>query len=338
MEKKRVVYYDLLNICAALCVIFLHCNGKAREYSETLGWYQALAIEVVCYWAVPVFLMLSGATLIGYREKYSTKVFFKKRILRTLIPFVAWSLINAAVKEINIFEIGFKKFLNMLMFSQFENVYWFFPLLFSIYISIPVLAALKDNRKILWYMAGGAFILYSLLPNVFKLIGLGWNSNLTMLTVGSYLIHPILGYLIATTDFSKPQRGIIYLGGIFSAVFRYVGTVILTKQDGKINESIFSYNAFYAVLLACAVFVFFKYMPLNKFIEARPKLAKAVGTVSSCSLGVYLIHMFIIRFWRESCETDYSLWRLLAPFAVYAIALGFVFTVKKIPVLKKLFP
>ena len=95
MHQKRVVYFDLLNICAALAVVFLHCNGNVHVFSDSLAWKQALIIEVCMYWAVPIFFMLSGANLMGYREKYSTPVFFKKRILRTAIPFLAWSLICA---------------------------------------------------------------------------------------------------------------------------------------------------------------------------------------------------------------------------------------------------
>ena len=80
--SKHILYYDLLNICACLCVIFLHCNGIAHFYSNTLAWKQALLVEVGAYWAVPIFFMLSGATLMNYRKRYSTKEFFKKRFFR----------------------------------------------------------------------------------------------------------------------------------------------------------------------------------------------------------------------------------------------------------------
>lgn len=52
-----------------------------------------LAIEVLFYWAVPIFFMLTGATLMRYRERYDTKTFLLKRFQRTVIPFLAWSTI-----------------------------------------------------------------------------------------------------------------------------------------------------------------------------------------------------------------------------------------------------
>ena len=56
-------------------------------------WISANIIESIFYFAVPVFFMISGCTLIDYRNKYSTKIYFKKRINKTLIPFIIWSML-----------------------------------------------------------------------------------------------------------------------------------------------------------------------------------------------------------------------------------------------------
>lgn len=78
-QKKRLLYIDILNIIACMCVIFMHCNGIAHQYSDTTAWRQSMVIETIAYWAVPVYFMISGATLMDYRDKYLTRVFFKKR-------------------------------------------------------------------------------------------------------------------------------------------------------------------------------------------------------------------------------------------------------------------
>lgn len=63
--KKRVLYYDILNIIATFGVVMLHNNGLAHVFSNSPHWYQALGVEVLFYWPVPIFFMLSGATLIN---------------------------------------------------------------------------------------------------------------------------------------------------------------------------------------------------------------------------------------------------------------------------------
>ncbi len=338
MKRKRVVYFDLLNITAALCVIFLHCNGSSFNYADTLGWKQAMLVEAACYWAVPIFLMLSGANLMSYRSKYTTKQYFLKRFTRTVIPFIAWSLIIAVEKKINPFEIGIRTFLGRLFCGSIENVYWFFIPLFAVYLSMPVLSLLKDNKGILWYMAGGSFLLQSMLPQVFGYLNISYNYNLSMMTTGGVLIFPIIGHLFATTDFSKFQRAIIYALAIFGLALRYFGTWYLSARDGKLNQTFYGYTGYWSVLLACGVFVFFKYFKPFQKIADSDKCCKILSTVSGCSFGVYLTHMIIYRFLQKFIVLYSWQWRLLVPFLIYFIALLITYILKKIPIVKNIVP
>lgn len=79
IRKTYIAYLDVLNILACLAVLFLHHNRIVHYYDiHTIAWKQSLAIEVLCYWAVPIFLMLTGITLMNYRDKYTTHEFKKK--------------------------------------------------------------------------------------------------------------------------------------------------------------------------------------------------------------------------------------------------------------------
>ena len=92
MPQKRIVYFDVLNILACICVIWLHCNSVLYSYDPGAGlWRLSLFVQVICHFAVPAFFMISGANLMNYREKYSTAEFIKRRFLRTLIPLLIWS-------------------------------------------------------------------------------------------------------------------------------------------------------------------------------------------------------------------------------------------------------
>ena len=67
--EERVGYIDFLNVFSCLGVIFLHHSNIFHTYSPTVAWVQALFIQVLFYWSVPIFLMLSGAMLLDYRKK-----------------------------------------------------------------------------------------------------------------------------------------------------------------------------------------------------------------------------------------------------------------------------
>ena len=51
-------------------------------------WWVGNVADSLVRFAVPVFLMLSGATMLG--KEYSLTDFYKKRFLRVFLPFVFW--------------------------------------------------------------------------------------------------------------------------------------------------------------------------------------------------------------------------------------------------------
>ena len=66
-QKEHYFYIDILRILACLCVIYMQCNRIADPYTDTSVYRQRMFVETIAYWAVPVFFMISGATL--YQER-----------------------------------------------------------------------------------------------------------------------------------------------------------------------------------------------------------------------------------------------------------------------------
>lgn len=64
MKKKE--YLTILSVISAIAVVMLHTNGCFWRFSYERYWFTANIIESVMYFAVPVFFMISGATLLDY--------------------------------------------------------------------------------------------------------------------------------------------------------------------------------------------------------------------------------------------------------------------------------
>lgn len=341
VSNRRIVYYDLLNILACFCVVCLHSNAMVHTYVPGLNWIGGLAIEVVCYWAVPIFFMLSGANLMRYTDRYDTKTFFKKRFLKILIPYISWSVFFYVLRFHSSGEFGLTQFLNLFMTNGIEGVYWFFFPLLSAYFSIPILTLLSDNKKILWYLVGLSFVLQGLCPVLFKLIGIPWNSSLNLAVCGGYIIFVVLGYLLANTVLEKSVRYILYALGIGALLLRFFYTLFSTINSGTLDRTMFGYTTFLGILPAVAIFVFFKEFEnknSNSWIYGKAKL---LATVSGCSFGVYLIHeLFIVDiiFNMLGVSPTSILLRTVCPFLIYGISRLVILTIKKIPILEKIVP
>lgn len=338
MEKKRVIYFDVLNILAALAVVFLHANSMVHSFSDTVAWRQALSVEVLCYWAVPIFFMLSGANLMNYRERYTTGEFFKKRFIRILIPFILWTFIYAVAHKVNPLEIGFREFINRCFNTQIMTTFWFFIPMLAIYLAMPVISLLKENKEILWYMVGLSFVLSSFLPQIFRYIGLAWNYSFSPLTVGGFLIYTILGYLLAGSEFTRYKRMIIYALGLFAVLLRYFATIHLSVRDGVLNNTFFDYLQYHSVFLAVAVFVFFKNSHVIAYMATKPRLVGFLKNLSGLSFGIYLIHYLVIYVLQDHIDVTSYVWRLAVPLLIYVLSAIIIFVLKKIPLIKLLVP
>lgn len=139
-KSGQVVYFDILNSLAAICVVWIHFANGFHGYRDTVDWQWCLFIQVACFWAVPVFFMLSGATLMDYPKKYSTRDFFKKRIKKTLIPYLLFGCValvfyqhHGGTVQINR-EHPIASLLDIFMNNRMEPIYWFLPILFGCYI------------------------------------------------------------------------------------------------------------------------------------------------------------------------------------------------------------
>ena len=354
---SRKVYFDVLNILGTLFVVWIHFGNEVHWYDGSRVWYWCLFIQVVSYWAVPVFFMLTGATLMDYQRKYDTGTYFKRRIRKTMIPYLFWGTIIAAVKitrpSIQIpCDKGIAQWLysisDLFIHNQMESIYWFFPAIFGIYLCIPALTVFTEekNRRKLNYLVIVGILTIAVIPFLYEMVktygsidGLGWNSALELPMLGGYLIYPVLGYWAAKKDFTKAERIVSYIAAILCAVLRYWGLAFLSERDGNTNQLFMNYKGFPALFLALGVFVFVRYAceKLKMYIE---KYSHLISIASSCSFGVYLVHNLVLdQMARISFFAKYSVqWYFFWPFICYFLCVAIVLVGKRLPFVKRFFP
>jgi len=243
---RNTFYIDVLAILSAFAVVMLHANGVFWSHPSGRLWITSNCIESMFYFAVPVFFMISGATLIDYRDKYTTREFFVRRLIRVGIPFVAWktgcilALGNLPYRHIVSKETAFI-IIDELYNSSIIGIYWFFLPLFVIYLSIPFLASVQEKKKnylyvILWSVSVMAAQLF---VNVMKWRfdwSIDLNFNKIASVVSAYpLLYPILGYYLATFEIPRKYRIVIYLLGLAGFLMHFGGTMLVTRPDGPID-------------------------------------------------------------------------------------------------------
>lgn len=338
MKKMYITY---LNVFAALSVVLLHNNGIVHRHPTGRTWYSAIFIETLFYCAVPLFLMITGATLIDYKERYSTKVFFKKRIEKAFIPFLFWSLIGILYtwlknKSSELISANFIYLLSNIFNTKYITIYWFFPALFAVYLCIPILSEINNKMKTFKYMIIVGFIFVSVLPFVCDLLSVEYNYELIPKLVYGYIIYVILGYYIDNKEIIKKYRIIIYLLGIFGFLSNFIGTAFLTEQGGDFYPLFRGAFNWPSILQSTAIFTFFKYASLIK----DKQINNMISWFARKTFGIYLIHIYFVNELPNILGVNiYSLiWRVFGALFIFILCALITDLLQRMPVVKKIIP
>lgn len=92
------------------------------------------------------------------------------------------------------------------------------------------------------------------------------------------------------------------------------------------------------MFLAVSIFILIK--EISVYVE-NGNIIRIVKVLSSCSFGIYLIHVFMmykVELPILGIEADNVYWRFFGAFLTYFTCFSIVFLIKKIPYLRRIFP
>lgn len=346
MNKKNDDILTFIQVICAFSVITLHTNGCFWKFDNHAGyWPSANIIECLFYFAVPNFFMLTGITLIDYQEKYSTKIFFEKRVKKTLFPYIVWCsigiLYNLHVGYFNYESIGIRTLLNEILTGQgIISVYWFFPCLFCVYLSVPLFAGVDKYKKniIFKYIIFIGIVFNIFIPFINKIFELQLTWQYTISVASGYILWAVIGYEIYRHPIKKWQEIIICLACVAGFIMHAYGTYTLSFRDGAINDTFKGYNNLPCLMYSTGVFIIL--CKMAKKIMRREICKKIINFIGKFTFPIYLMHWFVIDLLLRhfNFDTTSLLWRIGAPIPIGLFIVGITWLLRKLPVLKEIVP
>lgn len=341
--NNRKIYISFLKVICCFGVTVIHTNMIFWCRPHGRVWVYANFFETFFYYAVPIFFMIAGATSLDYREKYTTKVFLKKRITKIFFPFIFWSLIAGlfmAKLEGHPFDWNIFHIINSIFTSNYFGVYWFLITMLELYLSFPLLSAVNDKIKIYSYTVVIGVVFVGTIPLILKIFHIGTWSILPPVVSG-YLIFVLLGYVLDHISIEKKYRIGIYILGFLGWLTHFLGTIYLSYGTDEIVDTFKGYLNLPAILQTVAVFVFFKHIDYQKLLKNRyVTFEKIVNQLASYTFGVYLLHLFPINYLPVKFQIDVSTltWQCGGSVAIFLGCIVVVAIIKKIPFVNKLLP
>ena len=153
-------------------------------------------------------------------------------------------------------------------------------------------------------------------------------------------MYAILGYLLSNTDLSKKQKNMIFIGAVLGLIYRYTLTFIWSKEAGYVVKTIWGYSSWHCILLASSIFILIKNLKINNKIEKNKTLMQWITKISSCSFGIFLIHLIVKYYVVLFLQINTASWvfRTFGIVAVYIVSLIIVLILKKVPIIKRIVP
>ena len=333
-------YLSYLRIISTFAVVILHVVAfyvlKFEEFPFKT-WNIAHLIDSCIRFCVPVFLMISGALLLDKDEKL--ELFLTKRFKRILVPFLFWSVIYFIYQNWGIsFTKNWKIISENFYFELMKGVsfhFWYVYMILGIYLFVPILRrwTMKASNNELLYFLGIWTITLFINPE---------NSNyfpkIEFLYFSKYIGYLVLGFYLSKLEIKSVAKTRIFsLLILFLGIFlTYFLTLQSTIEKGSFDKFFYEYLSPNVTITAIGIFIFFKTLTLktNNFTIA----------IDKNTFGIYLIHLLILEIIKTQIPDSsflgnqffFFLYIMLISILVFLVSYLAIFTLSKIPFLKKI--
>lgn len=311
--KRHWLFVDVLNVIACIAVVCLHTSLGAFHPEQTMLWKRQVAMQSLFIFATPIFFMISGMNLLGYRKKYDTATFFKKRAWRTgralivgsVVCYLVFGLFPSSFYGTDAIsaDFGIIGFAKHFLTNSINDIYWFFYSILYLYMLTPLLSKCTERKTMQYLIAVTGFIavilpLFTHLGVPSKYFGqlFGWplfaSVSLLYFALGYYLNN----YVIPVV---KPHPWMTSIAFLLSSAAMFFATLLNNgwrTADGLSSEYISYWSGTTSPLaVAQAVSLFLLFGWLEPRLQRIPQpFSKLIRQVSSASLGVYLFHILFV--------------------------------------------
>jgi surface polysaccharide O-acyltransferase-like enzyme len=347
-QKKFVPWADLIRVVATILVVTVHVSGQITNLWGQVpesDWFIANIYGGIARICVPLFFMISGYLLLPRRESLGS--FYHKRMLKILVPFIAWSLIYLGWFCGNHLGTCSPHVIQDMLFVQGTYYHlWFLYALIGIYLILPLLRLTigpHTDLKVLWYFIGLWLIFQSGLDLASKFAN--FTTKLHPPLIAGYVGFFFLGYLLGPWKLSRPTVILTAAAWVLATLVTIFGTYFLTRASGKFDGFFYVFTTPNVIIASGAAFLLLKWFSETK-VFASQKSHDFIRWLATGAFGIYLVHILVIEVlqgWIPGIHLDSFIgnpsWSIpLVCLIVFVISFGIVRILQKITVLKRIVP
>lgn len=283
------VAFDRIRVVAAFAIVWLHVSSGVvvhKPDAQRLEWWVGNLADALSRWALPVFVMLSGALLLTARAHKAPGRFYRRRLARILVPLLFWTA----------FYLGWTRYTNgtldpaaatqsVLAGSPYIHL-WYLYMLLGLYAVTPLLSFLVERspHRLLLLIVVLAFVIVVVRPNVGGVFG---NTFL-----GLWI--PFVPYFLAGRyQIGEARFQYLRLLGVMAALVCGVGVAIeagVAVSQARAGGIDAAYSHFNPLVIVMTLGMFAVLGPGASAVAQDDWHARVVRQLAPLTLGVYVVH------------------------------------------------
>lgn len=310
MEKRtRELNYDILRIISCIAVILIHISATyyysiydPSYFGQTLdsNHFMIVLINILGKFAVPCFVMLTGAFVLSNDKNQDRRYLYNKAIKTVLVPTIIIGTMYLLYKEGIVINniIHLKASLKDMIYPLQDFILgepsyhmWYMSMLIGLYLVIPDIIKYirkieeKKNSKVILI----SIAIYLIICGYFASSKLQYSVVIFI----PYIGYLLLGYLIRKESINKKNnlKALIFI--IITIAINCTHAFLSTRfhvwnQDNELIKGLLGKGAFnpFIILSSITLFAGFSYLNINSNFSFK-KLPQE-------TLYIYLFHVIVV--------------------------------------------
>lgn len=340
--KTRYNFIDVLRVIACFLVIVNHTNSWI--FTETIPtpcvtWYVSLTYFFISKIAVPIFIMISGYTMLDRIDSY-------KKIGQKVFRAVAALYLFSIPYYLGQWQVGHRPFISVgdFIVSVFQlpqtTAFWYMYMYIGLLVMLPFLQKMVANlsKKDVEIFIALCLIItgtWPILEHWFPI--LTYSKLVDFALFDSFVGILMLGYYMK--KYVTPSKKKL-IASVIVFVSCVAFNVIMTRHEyditGGINYLFYDDRVYLPIVMASAA-VF--YMVSQMKVEGL--FAKIMKVLGGCSFGIYLLADFLLgrlqeiwfMMWTRGMHQFVAI--VIYEFMIFGLAFIITFVLRLIPGVKK---
>jgi len=335
-------FIHALRVLGAFAIVIAHTAGGTADSQTPLSaaWWLCIALYFsVGFWAIPTFVMISGALLLDSKRQESAWTFYQRRVYRLAVPILFWTCFYLGLRVWRNHEaLSLQQIVSSILSGRPYAHLWYLYMIPGLYLITPALRrfiqATSSTQRI------AVIIVLMVAADIYHLgnVMFWGNPSSVLFMFVPFISYYLLGYELFV---QKRRLNSAVLIGLVLLAFAYLAVLarpFVNLQGQQFNT--FFLGFFCPPVALIAILVFGTAARRDRGRADMSWLDRFFVKLAPTTLGIYVIHVALLETLGHMAgdsgeDGNLALALIAGPVIAFGLSSAITALLQKIPYLRR---